>query len=245
MTGRPVTGHAVSKRPVSRPRRAAGKAACVIAVGSILLLVADDALARRFGGFSGGRSFSSFGSSRSFSSRSTRSVFGSRSRATTTRSTLSGTRGVSSRSNTSGVSRAQYDRSRAAGTTFQNRSQAESAFRQRNAGQYSSRYTQQPATRPSHIPQSTRVDGRNVNVTYNAGLGGYGYLHPTLGTWILYDAMTDAAMMSVLMSRGGYYYGAAPGTYYGGGGGFINGLLVIALIVGIAWLMLRSVGRRY
>lgn len=227
-----------------RPRPAAGKAACVIVIGSILLLAADDALARRFGGFSGGRSFSSFGS-RSFSSRSTRSVFGSRSRATTTRSTLSGTRGVSSRSNTSGVSRAQYDRSRAAGTTFQNRSQAESAFRQRNAGQFPSRYTREPGARPSHIPQTTRVDGRNVNVTYNAGLGGYGYLHPALGTWILYDAMTDAAMMSVLMNRGGYYYGAAPGTYYGGGGGFFSGLLVIAMIAGVAWLLLRSVGRRY
>ena len=245
MTGRSVTRRSVIGRPVIRPRRFAGKAACAIAVGSILLLVADDAFARRFGGFSGGRSFSSFGSSRSFSSRSSRSVFGSGSRTTTTRSTLSGTRGVSSRSNTGGVSRAQYDRSRAAGTTFQNRSQAESAFRQRNAGQYPSRYAQQPASRPAHVPQTTRVDGRNVNVTYNAGLGGYGYLHPTLGTWILYDAMTDAAMMSVLMSRNGYYYGAAPGTYYGGGGGFINGLIVIALIVGVAWLLLRSVGRRY
>ena len=140
---------------------------------------------------------------------------------------------MSSRSNTSGVSRSQYERSRAAGTTFQNRSQAESAFRQRNAGQFPSRYATQPSTRPNHIPQSTRVDGRNVNVTYNAGLGGYGYLHPTLGTWILYNAMTDAAMMSILMSRGGYYYGGAPGTYYGGGGGFFTGLILILLIAGV------------
>lgn len=226
-----------------RPRPAAGKAACVIAIASILLLTADDALARRMGGFSGGRSFSSFGSSRSFSSRSTRSVFGSGSRTTTTRSTLSGTRGVSSRANTGGVSRAQYERSRTAGTTFRNRSQAETAFRQRNTGQFPSRYAREPAARPTHIPQTTRVDGRNVNVNYNAGLGGYGYLHPALGTWILYDAMTDAAMMSILMSRGGYYYGPAPGAY--GGGGLLTGLLVIALIAGAAWWLLRSVGRRY
>ena len=228
-----------------RPRPAAGKVACAIAIASILLLAADDAFARRMGGFSGGRSFSSLGSSRSFSSRSTRSAFGSSSRTSTTRSTLSGTRGVSSRSNTSGVSRSQYDRSRAAGTTFQNRSQAESAFRQRNAGQFPSRYATQPSARPSHIPQSTRVDGRNVNVTYNAGLGGYGYLHPTLGTWILYNAMTDAVMMSALMSRGGYYYGGAPGTYYGGGGGFFTGLILILLIAGVMWVLLRSAGRRH
>ena len=228
-----------------RPRPVAGKVACAIAIASILLLVADDAFARRMGGFSGGRSFSSLGSSRSFSSRSTRSAFGSSSRTSTTRSSLSGTRGVSSRSNTSGVSRSQYERSRAAGTTFQNRSQAESAFRQRNAGQFPSRYATQPSTRPSHIPQSTRVDGRNVNVTYNAGLGGYGYLHPTLGTWILYNAMTDAAMMSILMSRGGYYYGGAPGTYYGGGGGFFTGLILILLIAGVMWVLLRSASRRY
>ncbi len=227
-----------------RPRPTAGKVACAIAIASILLLVADDAFARRAGGFSGGRSFSSSGSSRSFSSRSTRSAFGSGSRTATTRSTLSGTRGASSRSNTSGVSRSQYERSRAAGTTFQNRSQAESAFRQRNAGQFPSRYSSQPSTRPSHIPQSTRVDGRNVNVTYNAGLGGYGYLHPALGTWILYDAMTDAAMMSILMSRGGYYYGGAPGTY-SGGGGFFTGLILILLIAGVMWLLLRSAGRRH
>ena len=89
------------------------------------------------------------------------------------------------------------------------------------------------------------MNGRNVNVTYNAGLGGYGYLHPTLGTWILYSAMTDAVMMSALMSRGGYYYGGAPGTYYGGGGGFFTGLILIMLIAGVMWVLLRSAGRRH
>lgn len=226
-----------------RARPAAGKVAAVIGITSILLLVADDALARRMGGFSGGRSFSSFGSSRSFSSRSTRSAFGS-SRATTTRSSLAGTRGVSSRSNTASVSRAQYQRSRAAGTTFQNRSQAESAFRQRNSGQFSSRYQTQPSTRPGHIPQSTRVDGRNVNVAYNTGLGGYGYMHPTLGTWMMYNAMTDAAMMGMLMSRGGYYYGGAPGTYRGGGGNFFTGLILIMLIIVVMRMLLGSTSRR-
>jgi len=163
----------------------------------------------------------------------------------TNRNSLSGTRGVSSRSNTTGVSRAQYQRSRAAGTTFQNRSQAETAFRQRNAGQYPSRYRSEPSSRPSHIPQSTRVNGRNVNVSYNAGLGGYGYMHPTMGTWMMYSAMSDMAMMSMLMNRGGYYYGGAPGTYHGGGGNFFTGMILILLIVGLMWVLLGSASRRY
>ena len=224
----------------------------ILAAGAIvltLLMVADDAFARR-GGFSGGRSFSSrgFSSSRSFSSRRSVSAWGStrqRTGTTTTRQSLSGSRGSTARANTRGVSQANYQRARANGTTFQSRQQAEQAFVSRNASQYPSRYASQPSSRPGHIPQSTRVDGRNVNVTYNAGLGGYGYLHPTLGTWVLYSAMADAAMLSVLMSRNHYYYGPAPGAYYGGRpSGFWTGLMVIAIILAVFFVM-RAGSRRY
>lgn len=214
------------------------------AVTLTLLLVADDVFARR-GGFSMGRSFSS----RGFSSRSVSrgSLWGS-SRArtgTTTRQSLSGTRGATARTNTRGVSNAQYQRARANGTTYQTRQQAEQAFVGRNSGQYPSRYSSQPSSRPAHIPQTTRVDGRNVNVTYNTGLGGYGYLHPTLGTWVLYSAMADAAMLGVLMSNRGYYYGPAPGAYYGGRpSGFWTGLAVIGIIVAV-FLVMRAGSRQY
>ena len=208
-----------------------------------LLLMADDAFARRGGGFSGGRSFSS----RGFSSRSSVSAWGSSRARTgaTSRQSLSGTRGATARANTRGVSQASYQRARANGTTFRTRQQAEQAFVSRNSSQYPSRYASQPSSRPSHIPQSTRVDGRNVNVTYNAGLGGYGYLHPTLGTWVLYSAMADAAMLSVLMANNHYYYGAAPGAYYGGRtSGFWTGLMVIAIILAVFFVM-RAGSRRY
>ena len=245
-------GHSVTRTTMKIDKRASvagrhyrtGRRA--LAAGAVLLcllMVADDAFARRGGGFSGGRSFSS----RGFSSRSSVSAWGS-SRArtgTTTRQSLSGTRGATARSNTRGVNQASYQRARANGTTFQTRQQAEQAFVSRNSSQYPSRYASQPSSRPSHIPQSTRVDGRNVNVTYNAGLGGYGYLHPTLGTWVLYSAMADAAMLSVLMANNNYYYGAAPGAYYGGRtSGFWTGLMVIAIILAVFFVM-RAGSRRY
>lgn len=215
------------------------------AVALTLLLVADEAFARR-GGFSMGRSFSSRGFSAASRSVSRGSLWGS-SRArtgTTTRQSLSGTR-ASARTNTRGVSNAQYQRARANGTTYQTRQQAEQAFVSRNSGQYPSRYSSQPSSRPAHIPQTTRVDGRNVNVTYNTGLGGYGYLHPTLGTWVLYSAMADAAMLGVLMSNRGYYYGPAPGAYYGGRpSGFWTGLAVIGIIVAV-YLVMRAGSRQY
>lgn len=207
-----------------------------IAAALTLFLVAEDAFARRFGGFSGrsfSRSFSSsrsLGSSRSFSSSSRRSLSGSR--AST----------AAARSNTRGISQTNYNRARQQGTTFQTRSQAESAFRQRNASQYSSKYPTQQSTRPSHIPQTTRVNGQTVNVNYNAGLGGYGYFMG--GQWILYSAMADAAMLSVLMSRNNYYYGAAPGAYVGGySGGFWTGILIIGIIVAM-FLFVRSAANR-
>ena len=208
-----------------------------------LLLVADDAFARR-GGFGGGRSFSSrsFSSSRGFSSRSSARSWGS---TRSTRQSLSGSRGATARSNTRGVNTSQYQRARANGTTFQTRQQAQQAFVGRNSSQYPSRFSSQPSSRPAHIPQNTRVDGRNVNVTYNSGLGGYGYLHPTLGTWVLYSAMADAAMLGVLMSNRGYYYGPPPGAYYGGRpSGFWTGLMVIAIILAVYFVM-RSGSRRY
>ena len=226
-------------------RRTLAAAAIVLT----LLLVADDAFARRGGGFSAGRSFSSrgFSSSRGLSSRRTVSAWGS-SRArtgTTTRQSLSGTRGATARTNTRGVNQSSYQRARSNGTTFQTRQQAEKAFVGRNASQYPSRYASQPGNRPSHIPQNTRIDGRNVNVTYNAGLGGYGYLHPSLGTWVLYSAMADAAMLGVLMSSNHYYYGPRPGAYYGGRpSGFWTGLMVIAIIMAVFFVM-RAGSRRY
>ena len=218
----------------------------LILLSSIIsfFLVSEHAIARRMGGFSGGRSFSSM-SSRSFSSRSYSSSrnWGATRRSVnsstiTNRNVLSGTRASTVRNNTNSISQAQYQRARANGTTFQNRTQAQKAFINRNASQYPSRYSTQPSTRPQHIPQSTQISGRTVDVTYNNGLGGYGYIHPTLGRWMLYSAMTDSIMLGTLMSRQNYYYGTSPDAYYSGrSSGFWSGLMTIAIILAIFFVI--------
>jgi len=91
-----------------------------------------------------------------------------------------------------------------AGKHHPNRKAARSDFKKKNAGKYSSKYAKKPSTRPSHIPRSTMVNGVSVNIGYNAGFGGYGYMSP-LGTWMMYDMMTDAIMMDRMMSQQGYF----------------------------------------
>lgn len=103
------------------------------------------------------------------------------------------------------------------GKTYSSKDSAAAAFKSKyssetgKGGKYTAKYDKEPATRPSHIPTTTSVGGQNVNITYNSGMGGYGYYHPSLGTWMMYDALTDAAMMSTLMHREGYVVGHAGG----------------------------------
>ena len=89
------------------------------------------------------------------------------------------------------------------GTVFTSKSDAQAAFKKNYGSQYGSKYGTEPKTRPTHIPQSTTVDGKTVNINYNPQYGGYGYTNG-LGTFILYDALSDAAMMSMLMSNHNY-----------------------------------------
>lgn len=80
---------------------------------------------------------------------------------------------------------------------FSSRTAAASDFKAKYSNQYTSRYTTEPRTRPSHIPRS--YNGRDV--IYRDG--GYGY-YDTMGRWMLYDAMSDAVMMSMLMNQHHY-----------------------------------------
>lgn len=89
------------------------------------------------------------------------------------------------------------------GTSFKSKDAATAAFKKNQAGKYPSKYASKPATRPSHIPSSTMVGGRSVNITYNAGIGGYGYMN-TLGVIIAYDMMADAVMRNRYMASSHY-----------------------------------------
>lgn len=111
---------------------------------------------------------------------------------------------------TSAVDAAAYKKAKESGKSFTTPQAAAADFKAKSATKYSSTYKSEPAKRPTHIPQATTVGGKTVNVTYNAGYGGYGYMHPTLGTWMMYDMMSDAVMMNTMMRNDGYYVGPAP-----------------------------------
>lgn len=89
------------------------------------------------------------------------------------------------------------------GNTTMPKAQAVNDFKTKYASSYSSKYTAEPVSRPSHIPNAYVSGGNTYNISYNRGYGGYGYYGPS-GAWIMYDAMHDAAMMSILMSRHNY-----------------------------------------
>jgi preprotein translocase subunit SecG len=89
------------------------------------------------------------------------------------------------------------------GNTNVPKEKAISDFKAKHASSYTSTYKSQPSSRPSHIPSSYSSGGHTYNINYNSGHGGYGYYGPS-GAWIMYDAMRDVAMMSILMNNHGY-----------------------------------------
>lgn len=105
---------------------------------------------------------------------------------------------------------------------------------------YTSKYATKPATRPSHVPATTSVGGKQVNITYNQAGGGYGYMN-ALGTFMMYDMMSDALMRDRMMTSNGYLYQGHPNTVVRGGFGLvglllsiIGGVVIIAIIVAVA-----------
>jgi hypothetical protein len=225
---------------------------------ALAILPAAEASAR--GGFRGGGF-----SSRSFSTRSFRTTrplaaprsgsWGSATRPKAAAGLPSGAAGAASagaETSRGGISggrasasqrRGLYDSAKRNGTLFSTRQEAAQSFRSRYAKDYSSSFPAEPATRPSYIPGSTVVSGRNVNVFYNPAMGGYGYIHPLLGTWILFDALGDAAMLDYAMSNRGYYWGGAP-VYQTHGPGFLGIAFAILVFILVASLISR-VGRRF
>lgn len=88
------------------------------------------------------------------------------------------------------------------GTVFKSKTAAQSAFKKNNAAKYPSTYKTKPATRPSHIPQTTMVGGKSVNVIYNVDRGCYGY---GMGSaFSPYNSFADLAMLSILMRQNHY-----------------------------------------
>lgn len=172
-------------------------------------------------------STSSSRSSFSSSSRSSGSSWGSKS---TTKSTSWGSKSTTKSSSSKGSSwgskststkstsaltpaqqkaRTEYAKAKASGKAFTSREAAVKDFKAKNADKYPSTFAKKPETRPDYIPEKTTVGGNTYNVTYNQDRGGYGYMN-SLGTWVMFDALADAATMSMLMDRQNYYIGSAP-----------------------------------
>ena len=184
---------------------------------------------------SGGFRSSSSSRSSSFRSSSTRSSgWGSKSTPAPSVSKPSTSGAWGSKSTTtspaapkSAVDNAAYKAAKTSGKAFTSKDAAVADFKAKSAAKYTSTYKTEPATRPTHIPMTTTVGGSNVNVSYNSQYGGYGYMHPTLGTWMMYDMISDAAMMSTMMRNDGYYVGQPSTVVYSDGGGIGRTLGII------------------
>ena len=129
-----------------------------------------------------------------------------------------------------------YDKSKMNGTAFQTRSQAADNFKTRYGSQYTNRFSKEPSSRPSYIPQSTSVGGRNYTIIYDIGHGGYGYYGPG-GVWMMYDVMSDALMMNALMSHHGYYYGDAPPVHHSSWMALVWVLIMILALVLVVFVV--------
>lgn len=144
----------------------------------------------------------------------------------------------------SAADKAAYDKAKMSGKVFANKDQAIADFKAKNAATFTNKFDREPATRPEYIPTTTLVGGRSVTVFYNQSYGGYGY-NDSAGRWMMYDAMADAAMMSVMMSNRGYYYGPQPvytTTYVSGGRGafsFFFGVIFLVVIVAVIVALVR------
>ena len=201
----------------------------IIAFISIFSYMTEDCFAQRRGG---SRSWGSSKSSKSWGSSSkSKSSWGSsskKSKAKTSSSKSSSkwsnkTKASSSRPKTktetkkSKISKDNYKKAVQNGTAFKTKEAAAKDFKSKHASKYTNKYEKEPTTRPNHIPQTTQHNGQQVNINYNQSQGGYGHWSggsPGIGTWIMYDAMSDMVMMSILMNQNNYHVGPAPTTQY-------------------------------
>lgn len=210
--------------------------ASILVITTVLFFIGGLDAKPPSGGFRSGSSFRSSSSTRSsgWGSRSSSSSKPSSSYSSSKSSTSSTWGSKSSTASSapkSATDVAAYKSAKTSGKAFTTQSAAEADFKAKAATKYTSTYKTEPATRPAHIPQSTNVGGTNVNISYNSQYGGYGYMHPTLGTWMMYDMISDAAMMSTMMGREGYYVGSSPPVaVVGTGWNFMSTFFTLLLV---------------
>ncbi len=108
-------------------------------------------------------------------------------------------------------------------------------------------FTSEPSSRPVYIPQTTYVGGRSVNISFNSGYGGYGYMDPLTNMWVnamIIDSIANSAIDRD-MAMNGYRYqgdGFAPVVVHRSMSvwSFLFGIIVLLFVVGIFWIVLIS-----
>ncbi len=192
------------------------------------------------GGRSSSRSSSSRSSSRSVS-KSRPSA--SKSRTSSVKPSTKSTKSVSKSRSTKAPKRTaaqqkSFEASKKNGTSKMTKTQSMDKFKNDPAmkSKYTSKYSSKPATRPSHVPSTTQVGGKTVNITYNQAGGGYGYMN-ALGTFMMYDMMSDALMRDRMMTNNGYLYAGHPNLVVARSGfsmvWLLLGLVGVVVVVGI------------
>ncbi len=216
----------------------------LLAITVVFAVFSSQAFARGFGGFrSFGRGFHFSVPARSLSwgGRSGSSAFrtiGRRGSGLFSKSVFSSSGAALSRAD-----RALYRAAKTRGTLFSSRSKALNAFRRQYRDKYQNKFSARPAERPAYIPHTySAPNGSRYSVVYRPDLGGYGYYNPSLGKWMLYSVMSDAAMTALLMRHNGYYYGPSP-AYYGSQGSLPLGSIIFLVFIGIAVTRMANIRR--
>lgn len=137
-----------------------------------------------------------------------------------------------------------YQRAKDNGTAFTSKTAAVNNFKTKYADKYPSTFKTEPKTRPNYIPQSTNVGGKSYNVTYNNQYGGYGYMGPG-NSWVSYNPMMDALVLSSLMNSHNYYVGTPPSAVVYTNSNpiakILLALLIFAAVGFIIYIIVRSV----
>ena len=144
----------------------------------------------------------------------------------------------------SSADKALYDRAKQSGTVFKSRDEAAASFKKQYAEEFKTTFTKEPPVRPTYIPQTySDTSGHSTTVIYNPKYGGYGYWSgggPDLGTWMMYDILSDAAMSQRVYAQKGYYVGEAPASVSLG----IFICIFVAVVVVVAVFILLSFNTR-
>lgn len=104
----------------------------------------------------------------------------------------------------------RYQNALKSGKAFTTREAAVADFKAKNANTFVNKFKAEPTTRPNYIPAKYRDGGKTYDVVYNKNTGGYGYWSgggPNMGTWMMYDTLSDMTMMNSMMARQNYYVG--------------------------------------